>query len=91
MSRKIHTDPNQVPTNVKVLGIRVRVPRILFATNEGVMDDMTIHDTQIVYVEISDEEYERLRKDQTAINAFGESLGPEIAQALGGYVKRWHA
>lgn len=91
MPRKIHTDPKQVPANVKVLGIRVRIPRILFATDEGVMDDMTIHDTQVVYVEISDAEYERLRKDQTAINAFGESLGPEISQALGGFVKRWHA
>lgn len=89
--RKIHTDPNQVPTNVKVLGVRVRVPRILFATYEGTLHDLTLHDTQVVYVEISDEEYERLRKDQNAVNAFVESLGPEIAQALGGYVKGWHA
>lgn len=91
MSRKIYTDPNQVPANVKVLGIRVRVPRILFATDEGVLDDLTIHDTQVVYVEITAAEYERLRGDQSAINAFGQMLGPEIAQALGGFVKAWHA
>lgn len=91
MSRKIYTDQNQAPTNVKVLGIRVRIPRIMFATDEGVLDDMTIHDTQLVYVEITDEEFERLRGNQAAINTFGESLGPEIAQTLGGFVKAWHA
>lgn len=74
-----------------MLGICVRLPQILFATDEGVIEDMTMYQTQIVYVEISDEEYKRLRHNQAAINAFGESLGPEIAQALGGYVKRWHA
>ena len=89
--RKIYTDPNQVPANAKVLGIRVRVPRIMFAIDEGVLDDMTIHDTRIVYVEITEAEYQRLRGNQNAINAFGETLGPEIAQALGGFVKKWHA
>lgn len=91
MSRKIHTDPKTIPPNTRVLGVRVRIPRILFATDEGVLDEMTLHDTRIVYVEISLEEYERLRGNQAAINAFGEALGPEIARALGGYVKAWHA
>ncbi len=91
MSRKIYTAPESIPPNARVLGIRVRIPRILFATDDGVLDQLTLHDTHIVYVEISDEEYERLRGNQAAINAFGESLGPEIAQALGGFVKQWHA
>lgn len=91
MSRKIHTDPKQIPANVKVLGVRVRFPRVLFATDEGLLENLTIHDTRIVYVEISDEEYERLRGNQAAINAFGQVLGPEIARVLGGFVKEWHA
>lgn len=90
MSRKIYTDPNQVPPNAKVLGVRVRVPRVMFATDEGVLDEMTIHDTQLVYVEITNAEYQRLCGNQAAINAFGKSLGPEIAHALGGFVKAWH-
>ena len=91
MSRKIYTDPESIPPNARVLGVRVRIPRVLFATDEGVIDQLTIHDKRIVYVEITEEEYERLRGNQAAINAFGESLGPEIAQALGGFVKQWHA
>ena len=79
MSRKIYTDPNQIPAASKVLGIRVRMPRVMFATDEGVQEDLT------------PEEWNRVQGDQAAINALGQSLGPEIAEALGGYVKAWHA
>ncbi len=91
MSRKIYTDSTTLPASGKVLGIRVRVPRILFATEEGILDDMTIAETRTVYVEVTDDEWERVKDDQAAINALAQSLGPEIANALGGFVKQWHA
>lgn len=91
MSRKIYTDPNTIPSHAKVLGIRVRVPRMLFATDEGVHEDLTLTEARVVFVELTDEEWNRVQGDQVAINALGQSLGPEIAAALGGYVKAWHA
>ncbi len=91
MSRKIYTDPNSIPTHAKVLGIRVRVPRIMFAVPEGVQADLTLSETRVVFVELTDEEWNRVQGNQAAINALGQALGPEIAAALGGYVKAWHA
>ncbi len=91
MSRKIYTDPNTIPPNAKVLGIRVRMPRILFATPNGVNEDLTLSETRVVFVELTDDEWNRVQGNQAAVNALGQSLGPEIAQALGGYVKAWHA
>ena len=90
MSRNIYRERDQVPPDVKVLGICVRVPRVLFATDEGIQGDLTLHETMMVYVEITAEEFERVRNDQAAINDLGQQLGPEIASALGGHVKRWH-
>jgi len=91
MSRKIYTDSNTIPSHSKVLGIRVRVPRMLFATDEGMHEDLTLTQTRVVFVELTDEEWNRVQGNQAAINALGQSLGPEIAAALGGYVKAWHA
>ena len=91
MSRKIYTDPNLIPSASKVLGIRVRMPRVMFATDEGVQEDLTLSETRVVFVELTSEEWNRVQGDQVAINALGQALGPEIAQALGGYVKAWHA
>ncbi len=89
MSHTIYRDRADVPANAKVLGIWVRVPRFLFATDDGMQDDLTISEMQMVYVEISEEEWQRVYGDQAAINALGIALGPEVAAALGGYVKRW--
>jgi hypothetical protein len=90
MNRRVYRDLSGVPRGVKVLGVRVQVPRVLFATDEGVQDDLTLHETTMVYVEITEEEWEHVRNDQAAINALGQSLGPEIADFLGGYVKAWN-
>ncbi len=89
MSHPIFLDPNAIPTDAKVLGIHVRVPRFLFATDEGIQEDLTISEMRLVYVEISDAEWNAVYGNQAAINALGIALGPEIAAALGGYVKRW--
>ncbi len=89
MSHTVYRDRADVPANAKVLGIWVRVPRFLFATDDGVQDDLTISEMQMVYVEISEEEWQRVYGDQGAINALGIALGPEVAAALGGHVKRW--
>ncbi len=90
MARQIFRDPTEVPPGVKVLGMAVQVPRFLFATDEGVHDELTINETIMVYAEITQEEWEQARGDQAAINELGQQLGPEIAASLGGYVKGWH-
>ncbi len=90
MARQIYRNPTEVPQGVKVLGLAVQVPRFLFATDKGVHDELTINETIMVYAEITQEEFERVKGDQVAINALGQELGPEIANALGGYVKGWH-
>ena len=89
MNRRIYRD-GEVPHGVKVLGVRVQIPRVLFATSEGVQDDLALHETTMVYAEITEEEWARACNDQAAINALGQQIGPEIAAALGGYVKGWH-
>jgi hypothetical protein len=45
---------------------------------------------KLVFVELSDEERNRVSGNRAAIDALGQSLGPEVAAALGGYVKGWH-
>ncbi len=89
MSHHIYQDPAEIPGEVKVLGIWVRIPRFLFATDAGVQEDLTISEMQLVYVELSEAEWNTLYGNQAAINALGQALGPEIAAALGGYVKGW--
>ncbi len=91
MKHNIYFDTSAIPADAKVLGIRVRVPRILFATDEGVHDDLTISDTQMVYAELSAEEWNRVQGNQAATDALAQELGPEVATALGGYVKRWRS
>ncbi len=89
MSHNIYFEQSAVPVSAKVLGLWVRVPRILFASDEGIYDDLTLSEMKAVFVELTDEEWDRVYGDQTAIDALGQSLGPEIATALGGYVKGW--
>ncbi len=89
MSHNIYFEQSAVPVNAKVLGIWVRVPRILFASDEGIYDDLTLSEMKVVFVELTTEEWNRVYGDQKAIDALGQSLGPEIAAALGGYVQGW--
>ncbi len=90
MDHNIYFEQSGVPINAKVLGIWVRVPRILFAGDEGIYEDLTLSEMKLVFVELTDDEWNRVYGNQTAIDALGQSLGPEIAKALGGYVKGWH-
>ena len=91
MSHNLYLDKSTIPTNARVLGIWVRIPRILFASDEGIHDDLTIGETKLIYVELTDQEWHRVYGNQAAIDALGQQLGPEIATALGGYVKAWHS
>jgi hypothetical protein len=90
MSHNIYFEQTAIPPDAPVLGIWVRVPRILFASDEGLYDDLSISETKLVYVELTAEEWTRVYGNQGAIDALGQALGPEIAAALGGYVKGWH-
>ncbi len=90
MSHNLYLEPSAVPAGARVLGIWVRIPRILFASDEGIHDDLTLSETKLVYVELTDEEWNRVYGNQAAIDALGHQLGPEIATALGGHVKAWH-
>ncbi len=89
MSHNIYFEKHTIPFDARVLAISVRVPRILFASDEGIYDDLTISETKLVYVALTDEEWNRVYGNQAAIDALGQQLGPEIAGALGGYVKGW--
>ncbi len=89
MSHNIYFEQSAVPVNAKVLGIWVRVPRILFASDEGIYDDLTLSEMKLVFVELTEAEWDHIYGNQAAIDALGQSLGPEIAAALGGYVKGW--
>ncbi len=89
MNHNLYLEQSAVPVDAKVLGIWVRVPRFLFASDEGIYDDLTLSEMKVVFVELTTEEWNRVYGDQKAIDALGQSLGPEIAAALGGYVKGW--
>ncbi len=91
MSHQVYLNPHDIPAGAKVLGIAVRVPRILFASDEEIYEDLTLCELKMVYVELTDEEWNRVYGNQAAIDALGQALGTEIAAVLGGYVKGWHS
>ncbi len=89
MKHNIFFDKSSVPPDAKILGLWVRVPRIVFATDDELLDEYTLSELKPVYVQLSDEEWNAARGNQVAIDALGQALGPEVAEALGGYVKGW--
>lgn len=91
MPHKIHFHRKTIPPGARILSVRVRVPQILFATEQGVLDDLTITETQLVYVELCEAEWQTAQTGQAAVDALGQALGDEIATVLGGYVKGWRA
>lgn len=90
--RNVYLDLTEIPAGTQVLALRVRVPTILFACAEdgGEIDyDKAIYETRQVWIQVTDEEMERVRGSQAAINELGKSLGHVASQALGGYVRGW--
>lgn len=87
--RIIYLDGGDVPEGAHVLGQRVRVPTLLFADADGIHDEYTLYETVTAYAVLTDEEYERGRVSQAATDALAREIAPEIAAALGGYVRRW--
>src|SRR5581483_212238 len=87
--RRIYLDIAEIPAGVKVLGQRVRVPAILFADPEGIHDEYTLFETVTAYAELTPAEWERASTSHAATDALAREIAPEIAAALGGYVKRW--
>ncbi len=87
--RTIYLDGGDVPEGAHVLGQRVRVPTLLFADPEGIHDEYTQYETITCYAELTDQEYEQARVSQAATDELAHRIAPEIAAALGGYVKRW--
>lgn len=87
--RTIYLDGGDVPEGVHVLGQRVRVTTLLFADNKGIHDEYTLYETVTAYAVLTDDEYERGRVSQDATDALAHEIAPEIATALGGFVKRW--
>lgn len=87
--RRIFLDAGDIPACAHVLGQRVRVPTLLFADNEGIHDEYTLYETVTAYAVLTDEEYEQARVSQAATDELAHHIAPEIAAALGGYVKRW--
>jgi len=86
--RTIYLDGGDVPEGVHVLGQRVRVPVLLFADNDGIHDEYTLHETVTAYAKLTPEEYECAKVSQAATDELARTIAPEIAAALGGYVKR---
>ena len=75
-----------------VIGIRTEVQTIDLAVedppegSEHPLSSETLH----VFVEIDPDELKLLMtQGQSAIDAFGERVGPAVTQRLGGAVKRW--
>lgn len=88
-NRRVWLETDAVPAGVRVLGMRVRVPALLFADPEGIADEYTWWDTVTAFAELTPEEFESGRASQQATDALAEALAPDIAAALGGYVKHW--
>lgn len=90
--RNVYLDPTEIPAGSQVLFLRVRVPTIFFACAEdgGALDyDHALYEIRHVWIQITGEEMERVRGDQTAINELGKSLGYAASRAFGGYVRGW--
>lgn len=90
--RNVYLNPAEIPAGTQVLALRVRVPTIFFACAEDDSEldyDHALYEIRHVWIQVTDEEMERVRGDQTAINELGKSLGPVASKALGGYVRGW--
>jgi hypothetical protein len=87
--RKVWLDGGEIPAGVNVLGQHVRVPTLLFASPEGIHNEFTQFETVTAYAELTPEELARGQVSQEATDALAHEIAPEIAEALGGYVKRW--
>ena len=86
--RKVYLDGFDVPAGTHVLAQRVRVPTLLFADPDGIHDEYTQYETVTAYAVLTDEEYEQARVSQAETDELAHQIAPEIAAALGGYVKR---
>lgn len=90
--RNVYLDSAEIPAGTRVLALCVRVPTIFFACAEvgSELDyDHALYEIRHVWIQITDEEMERVRGDRAAINTLGKSLGQVASQALGGYVRGW--
>jgi hypothetical protein len=75
-----------------VIGIRTEVQTIDLVDEEPPEsgEHPLSSETLRVFVEIDPDELKMLMtQGQTAIDAFGERVGPAVARRLGGAVKRW--
>jgi hypothetical protein len=75
-----------------VIGIRTEVQTIELVVEEPPESTETpiVSETLHVYVEIDQDELKSLAtQGQSAIDAFGQRVGPIVARRLGGTVKHW--
>ena len=87
--RKVYLNPRDVPAGVRVLGIKVKDPLIQLEWPGGPDSEATLYSYQMVYVELTEEEFLAARGDQTQIDALGRQLGPLVQHALGASWHRW--
>ena len=89
MPRKVYLNPRDIPTGVKVLGIRVKDPLIQFEWPGGPDSESTLYRYQMVYVELTEEEFLTVRGDQARIDDLGRQVGLLVQRTLGASWHRW--
>ena len=87
--RRVWNGPGEVPDGVKTLGLNVMVPRVVIETPDGEQTPALMNST-IVFVEVSEQEWEAIGGDVATANAKAKELGPWLAAQFGGYVRNWH-
>ena len=85
--RRMWRERKEIPGGVKVLGVNVALPRVSVTTNSN---EAKLMDTKMVFVELTDNEWNEVRADVNRANRRAMTLGVWIALQLGGYVKAWH-
>ena len=87
--RNIYLNQTEIPTGVKVLGIRIKDPLIQLEWSGGPDSEATVYQKRIVYVELTETEFAAARGDQSKIDALGRQFGPLVQRRLGAAGHRW--
>ena len=87
--RNVYLDATQIPTGVKVMGIKVKDPLILLMAEEGLDNEVALYRHCMVYVELTDEEFAGARGDQAKIDALAREFAPLVQRKLDAPWYRW--
>jgi hypothetical protein len=88
--RPIFWDWDEVPKGTKVLGIKVKIPILTVVAGAMAEHRFPLLDEQMVFVEITPEEWSAVKEDPQAANVLARQFGRLVQRSLGASWHRWH-